>query len=260
MKTELREQDAGAKGVLSEVQEDSYVRERFHPRPGDAFYLHLSDLLLAMKLLATDEKIRLLDFGCGGSPYRPLFPNAEYYRADLKSIREVDFQINDQGLVNAPSDFFDRVLSTQVLEHCPDPSVYLGECRRVLKAAGRLILSTHGLFEEHDCPGDYYRWTEDGLRVALHEHQLAPVSVTRVTIGPRAGLMLLQRTVVPNHFHEKVALVRAIWWTVRRFLLARRRFWDPIMDRVFSQYRFTSGTRMPGDNIYIALLAVAKAV
>ena len=37
---------------------------------------------------------------------------------------------------------FDLVLSHAVIEHVPDAARYLGECRRVLKPAGHLYLST----------------------------------------------------------------------------------------------------------------------
>src|SRR5690606_19843629 len=137
--------------------------ERIAPKPGDSLYLHLSDLRLAMDTVATAEKLRVLDFGCGGSPYSSLFPNADYARADLPSVASTDYQISEESLTDAPTEGFDLVISSQVLEHCPDPTSYLAEANRVLRPGGTLLLSTHGIFEDHACPYDFQRWTGFGL-------------------------------------------------------------------------------------------------
>ena len=128
---------------ISTLKADEFVRQRINPRRTDYYYLHLADLLSAIKGQATAEALKVLDFGAGGSPYRKLFPNAEYKTADLTDSM-VDYTIEDSSLTNAPDRYFDIVLSTQVLEHCPNPQVYLAEASRVLKPGGKIILSTHG--------------------------------------------------------------------------------------------------------------------
>jgi hypothetical protein len=76
--------------ILPSLSEEIYLQQRLHPGPGDDLYLHLSDLRLAMNRVADDKAMRVLDFGCGGSPYRSLFPAAEYLRADLPGTPQVD--------------------------------------------------------------------------------------------------------------------------------------------------------------------------
>jgi len=242
---------------LVELAQDSFVRQRISPRRGDPYYLHLSDLLLALRRHSTQERITVLDFGCGGSPYRSLFPNAKYFRADLRGAQGVDFEINEGGETNAPSDSFDLVLSTQVLEHCPSPQTYLQECRRILRKRGKLLLATHGLFEEHACPVDFYRWTEDGLRTVLTQCGFALDSIARLTMGPRAGFQLLQSALSESNIRGRSRLERLILWPVWRVLLARRA-WAPFLDAVFSEYRVSGPHRLPGDNFYIDLLAAAR--
>jgi len=245
--------------TISAAQPDfADAPSRADPKPGDAFYLHVSDLLLALQRHQTHAAVRVLDFGCGGSPYRALFPNAEYFRADLATVPNTNFVIDDKAQTSAPPGFFDIVLSTQVLEHCPSPSDYLHECHRVLKQTGRLLLTTHGLFEDHHCPGDFFRWTEDGLRLILHECGFQVTSLTRLTMGPRAGLMLLQRSIAAVTMKDRAWPIRALWWPFRRFLLLRRIFWDPLLNVLFPEYRVSNSQRVPGDNLYIALFAVAE--
>lgn len=240
--------------------EATYLRERTHPLPEDPFYLHLSDLLAALQSHASADSIRVLDLGCGGSPYRSLFPKAAYLRADIVAASHLDYHINSEGLTNAPDAYFDMVLSTQVLEHCPSPAVYLNECRRVLKKGGKLLLSTHGLFEEHGSPNDYHRWTDEGLRRAIASAGFEVISMTRLTLGPRAALQLLQRSVEKVSLDGRSLPVRLGWLLARRIILLRRRLWNPLADFLFPGYRLREGASLPGDNFYIAILAVARAI
>ncbi len=55
----------------------------------------------------------------------------------------------------------------EVLEHADAPEQAISEIHRVLKKDGILLLSTPFLFEIHDRPNDYYRFTEFGLRHLL---------------------------------------------------------------------------------------------
>ena len=168
------------------LEDSGYLRERQEPRPGDVFYLHLRDVLDAIRAHATSKKIRVLDFGSGGSPYRFLFPNAEYLRADLEG-EGLDFTISPEGrLAGETTADFELILSTQVLEHVPDPAVYLSECRRLLRPGGKLLLTTHGTYEDHLCPSDYFRWTADGLRLVLGNAGFKVNTIKKLTTAGRS--------------------------------------------------------------------------
>jgi SAM-dependent methyltransferase len=105
----------------------------------------------------------VLDYGCGEMPYRSLFTHSASYRgADIASNPAADVVYEAEGRLPLSDDSVDGVLSTQVLEHVRDPSGYLTECRRVLKPAGRLLLSAPGFWAWHG-PGDWRRWTHEGL-------------------------------------------------------------------------------------------------
>src|SRR5688572_6193687 len=175
---------------LEGLADTQYLKPRIDPKPGDSFYLHLSDLKLALARHATDQPITILDFGCGGSPYQGLFPNARYHRADLPQVPDIDYVINEFGRVNAPDATFDLVLSTQVLEHCPDPGVYLAEAKRVLRPGGKLLLTTHGMFEEHGCPYDFHRWTQFGLQRIVEAGGFRINCIQKLTTGDRKSTRL----------------------------------------------------------------------
>jgi SAM-dependent methyltransferase len=143
---------------------DEYIRQRIEPSPGEPDYLHLSDLLLGLRSLVPKKLSLVLDYGCGRSPYRPLFGSCTYHRADLAGAEDIDFQYGADSRLPSELADYDCVLSSQVLEHVLSPSSYLAEGYRVLKPGGSLILSTHGLFADHAHPHDYWRWTVFGLQ------------------------------------------------------------------------------------------------
>jgi SAM-dependent methyltransferase len=170
-----------------DIVSETYMRHRQQPAPGDALYLHLSDLLMAIKeCMPHPLPQKVLDYGCGSSPYKFLFGSATYLRADLPHIANIDFAINQSGGVDVPSETIDLVLSSQVLEHVPDPALYLSECWRVLKPGGILLLSTHGLFEDHGCPFDFHRWTADGLKKTVEKAGFQTQKLKKLTSNKRA--------------------------------------------------------------------------
>ncbi len=96
--------------------------------------------------------MEVVELGCGNRPYQPMVEatGAKYVGADLEGNAHADLIIGTDGRAPATDGQADAVLSTQVLEHVPDPLVaYLGEVRRLLKPDGQLILSTHGVWVYH---------------------------------------------------------------------------------------------------------------
>lgn len=65
---------------------------------------------------------------------------------------------------------FDSVLSSQVLEHVFNPEVFLSEANRVLKTDGILLLTVPFVWDEHEQPHDYARYSSFGLRYLLEQN------------------------------------------------------------------------------------------
>jgi SAM-dependent methyltransferase len=55
------------------------------------------------------------------------------------------------------------VLLMEVLEHVPDPPRLVRECARVLAPGGHLCLTAPQYHVTHNHPGDYFRYTRQGL-------------------------------------------------------------------------------------------------
>lgn len=241
---------------LRALHEQEFVRERWTPQPGDAYYLALSDLRLALDQVATAESIRVLDFGAGGSPYRALFPNADYMRADFEGA--TDLTLNDDGTVPAQPETFDLILSTQVLEHCKDPHGYLRECARLLKVGGRLVLTTHGLFEEHACPHDYQRWTQAGLEHLFVINGFDVVRSRRLTAGPRGGVFLFDRSMRGVKSLDVSLPWSFLWRVFRRMWFGVQSRRDKLMDHLFAGLRVVEDATPRGAATYVGIFVEGR--
>jgi glycosyltransferase involved in cell wall biosynthesis/SAM-dependent methyltransferase len=114
---------------------------------------------------------RVVDVGAGDAPYRELFAHVEYVTCDHEATPhaqadELDVVASADALPMA-SGSFDAVLCTQVLEHLSDPGLALCEFHRVLRPGGRLFLTAPLVWEEHEMPFDFFRYTSSGLRHLL---------------------------------------------------------------------------------------------
>lgn len=183
----------GAMGKNSALlsYDEKALLERLKPAPAEWDYLILKDIVTYVSNAAASCEGRLIDFGCGRSPYREMFSKCEYLRADLDKSKGADYLVAPDGTVDAPSGGFDVVLSTQVAEHVTYPPVYLKEAWRLLKPGGMLILTTHGMWEDHAVPYDFQRWTADGLDRDLQAAGFPAGDVTRITAEGRALWQML---------------------------------------------------------------------
>jgi len=80
----------------------------------------------------------------------------------------------------------DVVLNVSVLEHVPDPARVLGEIRRVLRPGGRVYTDVPFVVGYHASPGDYTRWTHEGV-LALHREFVTESLV--LNGGPTSALL-----------------------------------------------------------------------
>lgn len=58
----------------------------------------------------------------------------------------------------------DAVICETSLEHIKDPALAVQEMHRVLKSGGLVYITVPFVYGFHDSPGDYYRWTKEGIR------------------------------------------------------------------------------------------------
>lgn len=185
---------------------------RLYPSRFSSRYYSLTMLRKAIEIVVTNNvraNSKLLDYGAGDAPYEPLFDKkvSVYIKADLNHS---EVKISCEGKLPLESDSFNVVLSSQVLEHVPDVSLYLSECNRILEQNGTLILSTHGYWMYHPHPGDYWRWTKAGLKKVIEEHGFKVVENYGLMNLGASGLQLFQDWLGPRI--SKKMKVRTIFY------------------------------------------------
>lgn len=132
--------------------------------------------------LHADE--RLLDVGAGDAPYRELFGHLDYLTTDWEeSVHEGALEadiVADAAALPVDDASFDAVLLMQVLEHLREPGAVLRELRRVLRPGGALYLTAPLVWELHELPHDFYRYTSGGL-----DHLLRTAGFEAIEVRPR---------------------------------------------------------------------------
>jgi SAM-dependent methyltransferase len=169
----------------------------------------LSEYRLSLSLKSIIEKIEFLPFskwvdvGCGLRPYESYFPVGAYAGVDIEtSGRPSDLKAPDYyydgKVLPFPDNSFDGAISTQVLEHVPDVRSVLAEMYRVVKPGGGLIISLPFLWQEHEEPYDFYRFTRYGITELLKQTGFEVESIHRDTGAIEALAVTLNVYIIHN--------------------------------------------------------------
>lgn len=152
---------------------------------------------------------RLLDLGCGNSPYRDLLENITSYVAyDIDKLYSKPSVVGNASVLPFASESFDSVLSTQVLEHVAEPWKMLEEISRVLLPGGKLLLSAPQYWRLHEKPHDYYRYTRYGLVHLLQKCGLIPITCR----NQGGALALLAQGLLNTIWHNTPKKYSIPWW------------------------------------------------
>jgi SAM-dependent methyltransferase len=117
----------------------------------------------------------LLDVGCGAKPYQQLFRYSDYIGLDTDNSghdhknENVDVYY-DGKTFPFENDTFNSVLCNQVLEHVFEPDLLLSEVHRVLKDKGTCLFTVPFIWDEHEQPFDYARYSSFGLKYIFEKN------------------------------------------------------------------------------------------
>lgn len=137
----------------------------------------------------------VLDFGSGSKPYRSLLKNCSSYVSleydtPVNRQRKVADIFYDGKTIPVHDQSYDAILSTQTLEHVPNPNIIVAEWSRVLKDGGLLLITVPFMWPEHEMPYDYQRFSSSGLRLLLERSYFEIVEQRRLLSDCRAPAQL----------------------------------------------------------------------
>jgi SAM-dependent methyltransferase len=152
------------------------VSKQFNPSISNPFYFIRRSLYEKIKLLAPELDGRLLDFGCGSKPYQSLFTNAtQYIGLDFDSEghshknEKIDV-IYDGKKIPFDDEHFDSVFSSEVFEHIFNLEEIIPEIKRVMKRHGKILITCPFVWNEHEVPIDFARYTQFALKHLLEKN------------------------------------------------------------------------------------------
>jgi SAM-dependent methyltransferase len=165
-------------------------------------------------------KGRMLDAGCGKMPYKNHILKhssvEEYVGLDIEGALEYSSEIKpdftwDGKKMPFDSDSFDCVIATEVLEHCPEPSVFLDEVFRVLKKDGVFFFTVPFLWNLHEVPHDEYRYTPFALSRLLKNSGFSAIKLAanggwHASMAQMIGLYV-NRAPMSNYFRRIVKVL-----------------------------------------------------
>jgi SAM-dependent methyltransferase len=184
-------------------------------RPGfvglfiNPFYFARRELLSAMRDFGPEIRGRVLDVGCGSRPYELLVSSTEYVGLELdtpenRRTKRADVYYDGSELP-FPDRSFDGVISNEVLEHVFEPDAFIADIARVLKPNGRLLLTVPFVWDEHEQPRDYGRYSSFGLAALLEKHGFIILRHRKTAANVKIIFQLL------NAYLYKITVTRSLF-------------------------------------------------
>lgn len=131
------------------------------------FYIARLGLSVNIRKIGANITGKTLDIGCGTKPYMKFFKHSEYVGLEYdtgidQDKKTADYYYNGDNFPFKDASF-DSAVCNQVLEHVFNPEIFLSEINRVLKLNGKLLITVPFVWDEHEQPYDYARYSSFGL-------------------------------------------------------------------------------------------------
>lgn len=150
------------------MRSTSMVNQEFAPSILQPFYFMRLGLLKGVIQFREYLHGSMLDFGCGSKPYRHIIQVSEYVGVDFENPghphdqEDIDVFYDGKSLPFADARF-DSVLCSEVFEHVFNLDHILLELNRVLKPGGTVLITCPFVWNEHEVPYDFARYTRFAL-------------------------------------------------------------------------------------------------
>jgi SAM-dependent methyltransferase len=150
--------------------ENTGIPKEFNPPITHPYYFIRKALFKAISENANQLQGNMMDFGCGSKPYKALFGHLKSYvgvdyDGDGHSHENEQIEVYyDGNTIPFEANHFDSILCSEVFEHLFNLEEILLELHRVLKSGGKLLVTCPFVWNLHEAPIDYARYTPFALR------------------------------------------------------------------------------------------------
>jgi SAM-dependent methyltransferase len=180
------------------------------------FYFARQGLYKNISKYAPAMSGKVLDVGCGQKPYEHLFKTTSYTGMDIEQSGHSHEQENidvfyDGKTFPFENESFDNIITNQVFEHVFNPTEFLSEIHRVLKPEGNLLLTVPFVWDEHEQPYDFARYSSFGIRHVLEAHGFQIISLTKSVNDSRVVfqlwiLFIYKKVITQNRWLNKIII------------------------------------------------------
>lgn len=188
-------------------------RQMFFPGVGgiflNPFYFARKGLAKHISDLAGRIVGKTLDVGCGNKPYAYLYRSDEYVGLEIDSManrqaKKADY-FYDGNKFPFADESFDSVVANEVFEHVFNPDQFLNEVARVLRPKGMVLMTLPFVWDEHEQPYDFARYSSFGIKSLLQRNGFEVVEQRKSTDDIRVIFQLL------NAYIYKTTMTRNSW-------------------------------------------------
>ncbi|MCK4818319.1 class I SAM-dependent methyltransferase, partial [bacterium] len=153
---------------------------------------------------APDKYENILNVGSGGFVSRSInsIKCKKVLNIDIDPDRNPDMVVDVSKMDQFENNSFDAVFMVEVLEHVTSPTEAIKEIHRTLRKDGMFVLTTPFIFEMHDCPFDYYRFTKYGLELLLSEFSSVKIEARNKYLD--TIVVLCMRLFVSKYIGDKI--------------------------------------------------------
>lgn len=147
------------------------------------FYIARKGLYQTIKPYGQQITGKTLDIGCGQKPYQSICASSEYIGLEIdlpvnRASKQADVFYDGKHLPFANEEM-DSVVTHQVFEHVFHPQLFMQEIYRVLKSNGTLMMSVPFVWDEHEQPFDYARYSSFALKALLQENGFEVIALKK---------------------------------------------------------------------------------
>ena len=178
------------------------------------FYFARRNLYKGFENYSSKLSGKLIDIGCGSKPYKKLFNNCNKY---IGLEIESDDQKNDDSdytydgkTFPFENESFDSAICSQVLEHIFEPTIFLNEINRILKKDSLIIMTVPFIWDEHEQPHDYARYTSFGLKYVLEKHNFEVLEQVKLCNDLSVIAQIINCHIYKKLYHKKNFFMKII--------------------------------------------------